>query len=91
MTDKVDIAVRVISSASATRCESRDHEGVYKIRVVQAVPEKGKANKALVRFLAKQLGVGRNSVELLSGETGRHKRLGIHGLTDEEVQARPLN
>jgi uncharacterized protein len=90
MTDKIDIAVRVIPNASATRCESRDHEGVYKIRV-EAVPEKGKANKALVRFLAKQLGVGRNSVELLSGETGRHKRLGIHGLIDKEVQDRLLN
>jgi uncharacterized protein len=88
MTDKIDIAVRVIPNASATRCESRDHEGVYKIRV-EAVPEK--ANKALVRFLAKQLGVGRNSVELLSGETGRHKRLGIHGLIDKEVQARLFN
>ncbi|MDB4491892.1 DUF167 domain-containing protein [bacterium] len=89
MTDKIDIAVRVIPNAPATRCESRDDDGVYKIRV-QAVPEKGKANKALVRFLAKQLGLGRSCVELLAGETGRHKRLGIHGLTDEEVQVRLL-
>ncbi|MGY8690755.1 MAG: DUF167 domain-containing protein, partial [Verrucomicrobiales bacterium] len=68
-----DIAIRVIPNASRTRCEERNEDGVYKIRI-QAVPEKGKANKALVQFLAKQLGVPRNKVTLVSGETARNKR-----------------
>ncbi|MFT4637241.1 MAG: hypothetical protein ACI8T1_000550 [Verrucomicrobiales bacterium] len=84
-----DIAIRVIPNASRTRCEERNEDGVYKIRI-QAVPEKGKANKALVQFLAKQLGVPRNKVTLVSGETARNKRVRIEGLTDREIEQRFL-
>ena len=37
----------------------------------------GKANKHLIRFLAKTFKVPASRVELLSGEKGRHKRLAI--------------
>jgi uncharacterized protein (TIGR00251 family) len=84
-----DIAIRVIPNASRTRCEERNEDGVYKIRI-QAVPEKGKANKALVQFLAKQLGVPRNKVTLVSGETARNKRVRIEGLTVREIEQRFL-
>ena len=78
MPPSANIAIRVIPNASANRCEARDENGVYKIRV-QAVPEKGKANTALIRFLAKQLGISRQSIELLRGDTARHiKYHGIH-------------
>ena len=40
---------------------------------VAAPPEKGKANKALLRWLAKTLNFSSGSVELLSGELSRNK------------------
>jgi len=55
---------------------------------VHAPPEKGKANQALLRFLAKILGVSRSSLDLLSGDTSRNKRIGIAGLEPREVARR---
>lgn len=40
---------------------------------VAAPPVEGKANEALVRFLAEMLGVSRRSVAVLRGERGRSK------------------
>lgn len=53
-----------------------------KVRI-QAPPVEGKANTYLVKFLARQWNIPRDSIEILSGETGRSKRLRISGPTDE--------
>ncbi|MEZ2129878.1 MULTISPECIES: DUF167 domain-containing protein [unclassified Sinorhizobium] len=55
-----------------------DGEVYLKARVT-AVPEKGKANKALVALVAKSLSVAKSSVSLISGETARKKILRIDG------------
>jgi len=44
-----------------------------------AAPSDGAANDALVRLLAKALGVARRDVALVSGATSRLKRLHISG------------
>lgn len=44
-----------------------------------AAPTDGAANEALVRLLAKALGVARRDVTLASGATSRLKRLDIQG------------
>ena len=89
MEPTIIISERVVPHASRTQCESRDDEGAYRNRV-QAVPEKGKANKALVQFLAKRLRIGRGRITLISGETARTKRLEIQGLTESEIDVRLL-
>lgn len=50
---------------------------------VRAVPEKGKANKALVNFLAKSLGLPKSSFEVISGHTSRAKTVLITGQASE--------
>jgi len=40
---------------------------------VRAPAQKGQANKELVKFLAKSLDVTRSEIEILSGDTSRHK------------------
>lgn len=52
-----------------------------KVRI-QAPPVDGKANAYLVKFLSKQWKVPRADFEILSGETGRSKRLQISNPTD---------
>jgi hypothetical protein len=49
-----------------------------KIRL-QAPPVDGAANEELVRFLAERLGVPRSAVRIVSGESGRRKRVEITG------------
>ena len=63
------------------------YDGMVKVEVTTA-PEKGKANKAIVKFLAKRLGVGAGSMELLSGETSTRKRLGVRGVGPDSLRAR---
>jgi uncharacterized protein (TIGR00251 family) len=47
-----------------------------KVRI-QAPPVEGKANAYLVKFLSKHWNIPRSNIEILSGETGRNKRLRI--------------
>jgi len=49
---------------------------VLKVRIT-AVPEKGKANKALIKLLAKQTGVASGRLQVVSGMTSRKKCLMI--------------
>jgi len=52
---------------------------------VTAPPVDSAANEALVRFLAETLDCARNKVELVRGQTSRHKVVKLHGMTMEEV------
>ena len=55
--------------------------GLYSTAVkvrIQAPPVEGKANAYLIKFLSKKLGIPRADIVVLSGETGRNKRLLIH-------------
>lgn len=53
-------------------------EAHLKVRVSD-VPEKGKANKALIAMLAKRLGIAKSAITLVSGDTARQKILRIDG------------
>lgn len=56
-----------------TAADGAEH---LKVRV-RAVPEKGKANQAMIALIAKALGLAKNKVSLLSGDTQRKKILRI--------------
>ena len=53
---------------------------------LNAPPEDGKANAALLRFLAGKLGVPKRQIELCSGASSRDKRVFVSGLTIEQVK-----
>jgi|SRR4030042_892906 uncharacterized protein (TIGR00251 family) len=55
-------------------------DGMVKIKV-SAAPEKGKANKCLLDFLAKQLGVKKNAVSIISGKTSAVKNVQVMGIS----------
>lgn len=61
--------------------------GMLKVSVTQA-PEKGKANKAIVDLLARELSLRRSQIGLLSGETSGQKRFLIAGIALEELASR---
>lgn len=60
------------------------HGEALKIRLA-APPVDGKANAALVAFLAKLCGVSRSDVALISGESARAKRVRIVGVAAEAL------
>ncbi|MEZ6045667.1 MAG: DUF167 domain-containing protein [Planctomycetaceae bacterium] len=62
------------------------HDGQLKISVT-AVPEKGKANQAVLKLLAAKLRVSRSQLEIVKGETSTQKQVFIHNLSREELQS----
>jgi uncharacterized protein (TIGR00251 family) len=62
-----------------------EHHGALKVSVTQ-VAEKGKANQAIIKVLAKALGLRRSQVKLLSGETSPQKRFLVSGITAEALR-----
>lgn len=55
---------------------------------VTAAPDKGKANAAILDVLADALGLRPSAIALVSGETSRHKRILLAGITSEEAGRR---
>ena len=77
------IAVHVYPNASRNEvigCQ----DGVLRVRVA-APPIKGKANRELISFLSKILGVAKGSIDIARGHTSRNKVIVIHSLSQEEV------
>jgi uncharacterized protein len=54
---------------------------------VTAVPEKGKANTALIKLLSKKLGLPKTSIRLIAGEQSRYKTAHISGEPDTLITA----
>jgi len=80
------LTVKATPRASRTEIAGADAAWL-RIRL-QAPPVDGRANEALVEFLAKMLELPRRAVTVVSGETGRVKRVHIAGLVAAAVCAR---
>ena len=63
-----------------------EHDGALKISLTTP-PTDGRANEALIGFLAEQLGLPKARISLVSGQTNRSKALRITGLKADEVRA----
>ena len=53
---------------------------------VTAPPVDAAANQALIELLAETLGCSRGKVELIRGQTSRHKTVLLHGFKAEDVR-----
>jgi hypothetical protein len=58
---------------------------------VPTPPVDAAANQALVEFLAEKLGCSRGKVELIRGQTSRHKTILLHGFKPEEVLSKLMS
>ncbi len=80
--DALMVTVRLTPKGGRDAIEGIDHladgAAVLKARV-RAAPSEGEANTALVRLLAKALGIAPRQVALAGGATARIKRIRIEG------------
>ena len=81
----VTLGVRVQPGASRNEIAG-EWEGALKIRL-QAPPVDGKANEALIEFLARALNIPKSAVRILTGERSRTKRVELRGVTPQQVIA----
>lgn len=81
--DGVKLSVKLQPRASSNEiCEAIG--GELKIKVT-APPVDAAANEALIKLLAETLDCGRNRVELIRGQTSRHKTVLLRGFKIEQV------
>lgn len=86
----VTLAVRAQPGAKRTAIAGVYGEGAAaQLKIaVQAPPLEGRANAALVAFVAETFGLPKNAVELMTGESSRSKVFLLRGIGREEAEAK---
>jgi uncharacterized protein (TIGR00251 family) len=69
------LQLSVMPNAKRTEVDGL-HDGALRVRLA-APPIDGRANEALVAWLAKSLGIPKRDVEMLRGESSRRKQVAI--------------
>ena len=84
--DAGSVTVDVLVQPRASRAKVGPvHDGRVKVAVTSP-PVDGEANAAVIELFAKQLGVAKGAVEVISGATSRRKTLRIAGVTATAVE-----
>lgn len=81
------LTIRVTPRARRTEIGEVMKDGTLRIRVQQP-PVEGKANKALIEFLAEMLGVRKNRIDIVAGRRGLDKLVSVLDMSAAEVQRR---
>jgi len=79
------VILRVRIQPRASRCGISDVKEDYLKLRVSAPPVEGAANRACRDYLAKQFGIPKGYVEILSGEKSREKRILLKGIDRDTV------
>lgn len=75
-TGAVIVDIHVIPNAARTQADG-EHDQALRVRL-HAPPVDGKANIALIAWLADCLEIAKRDVELVRGQTSKRKQLRIH-------------
>jgi uncharacterized protein len=78
--------LRVVPGARRAGVVGR-HGDAWRVRV-QAAPEGGRANEAVLRLLAETLRLPRSGISLVSGHSRREKIVELTGITRAESERR---
>lgn len=77
------LRIKVIPKSSKNEIievmQDKEHGATIKIRI-KAVPEKGKANLELIKFLSKTYNVPKENISIVGGKTEQIKLIRIDGL-----------
>lgn len=82
---RITLTLHIQPGAKKTECAGL-HGDALKIRLA-APPVDGKANEALLRYVAERLSLPKSAVTLKSGQTSRHKVLELSGTRPDAVAA----
>jgi len=89
----VTLAVRAQPGAKRTAITGIYGEGAAaQLKIaVQSPPVEGRANSALIAFLAETFGLPKNQIEIVSGELSRSKVFVLRGVTVSQAEAKLLS
>ena len=80
------ISIRVYPNAPKTELVGSEG-GTLRLKLA-APAERGKANRELLAFLSRLLGVSPLSLTITKGRTSRYKTVAVKGLSQDEVRQR---
>jgi uncharacterized protein len=83
------LAIRVTPRASKNEIHEVQSDGTVKVHLT-APPVEGKANQALIEFLAEVLEIAPSKIDIVAGLTGRDKLVSILDLDADTVHQRIL-
>ncbi len=86
MAESVRLQLRVSPGASRAGLVGR-YGDAWKVRV-DAPPEAGRANDAVVRLVAELLELPRRDVEIVAGHRGKDKIVSVAGIAPDEAERR---
>ena len=78
------IAVRVTPRATKNQIIGALSDGTIKIHIA-TVPTEGQANEELIEFLAGILGIPKDRIEVVAGDTGRDKLVSVLDMDSETL------
>ena len=81
------LTVRVTPRARKSEFAGVLEDGTLRVRIKEP-PVGGKANQALIAFLAKVLGVRKSRIEIVAGESGLDKIVAVESMSAEEAENR---
>ena len=81
------LAIRVTPRANKNEITQVLSDGTIKITLA-ASPVQGKANLALIKFLAEILDISPANVEIIAGDKGNNKIVSIYGIDSDQVNKR---
>lgn len=76
------VEIKVVPQSGKTGF-AKDKNGKLKC-YLKSPPERGLANKELIKTIANKLGIAQTAVELVSGHSSRNKRVKIEGVLSFE-------
>jgi uncharacterized protein (TIGR00251 family) len=77
------LTIRVVPGSSANKIVASE-EGSLRVKLTAPAVE-GRANQALITFLAKRLRVSKGKVTIVSGPFSKVKRVKIEGVSEAEA------
>ena len=80
----VILQVKIIPKSKCNQIVGYEND-VLKIRI-KAIPEKNKANKELIYFLAKTFSISQSDITILSGANSRLKKIQIQNIFNEDIK-----
>ncbi|MBT4277868.1 YggU family protein [Candidatus Falkowbacteria bacterium] len=77
--NKIHLQIKVSTKKPKTEIKDLMENNTIKINL-SSPPEKGKANKELIKFLSKEFSIKENNIQIISGKTDKLKLVRITDL-----------
>jgi len=84
--DAVLISVKVLPGAPRNEVAGKINN-TWRVKIA-APPERGRANKELIEFLSQRLGLRKDCLDIVRGQTSHNKLVSIRGLSPEWIEKR---